>query len=305
MKKFVYIIVSVFIVVLGLLIFENQYADERIKFTVENQNIEYSCSQLYFYNSIKGEYDTTADLLDTKTNIAAADCNSKISFKLSHKPLRIYELNPSDEKNERLKISYNKQDGCYYLSPLFDSEECFYNVVADYGFRKIVYNFVVFNKTYISDRYFNIADTSGNISVCNDLAPTKDVVATLDDSLGSTDYAHFYFSVKNNTNQPINCSFFMLEKQMNGIWYSVDERDVSYNQVFWDNYKQKFPFTIQPKENGRIEFPTALDALFDVYIGNDITSGIYRVVIPYTCNNYEGIALSQPFALGYVPVDSQ
>ena len=53
MKKFVYISISIFVVILGLLIVENQYADERIEFTVENRNIEYSCSQLYFYNSIK------------------------------------------------------------------------------------------------------------------------------------------------------------------------------------------------------------------------------------------------------------
>ena len=303
MKKFVYISISIFVVILGLLIVENQYADERIEFTVENRNIEYSCSQLYFYNSIKDEYDTTADLLDTKTDITAADSNSKISFKLSHKPLRIYELNPSDAENDRLKISYNKQDGCYYLSPLFDSEECFYNVVADYGFRKIVYNFVVFNKTYINDRYFNIADTSGKISEYDDSTLTEDVAVILDDSISSTDSAHFDFSVKNNTGKPINCSFFKLEKQMNGKWYLVDEKDVSYNQDFWNNYMQNFPFTIKPKENGKIQFPTALDALFNLNVGNDLASGIYRVVIPYTCDNYEGIAISQPFTLGYVPVD--
>ncbi|MGN1479941.1 MAG: hypothetical protein ACI4XH_09250, partial [Acutalibacteraceae bacterium] len=227
MKKLVYIIISIVIVILGLLTVENKYADERIEFTVEGQNIEYSRAQLYFYNSLHDEYDATADLLSTKTNIVAADSNSKISFKLSHKPLRIYELNPSDESNKRLKVSYNKQDKCYYLSSLFDSEECSYSVVADYGFRKAVYSFVVFNKTYINNRYYDIKDTSCIISMNNNSKSSEDVAVFVNDDIFTTDYLNFGFTINNNTQKPIDCSFFKLEKQMNGKWYSVNEKDVS------------------------------------------------------------------------------
>ncbi|MGN1480054.1 MAG: hypothetical protein ACI4XH_09815, partial [Acutalibacteraceae bacterium] len=81
----------------------------------------------------------------------------------------------------------------------------------------------------------------------------------------------------------------------------VNEKDVSYNQDFWDNYKKRFPVTIQSNSNSEIKFPTTLDTLFDVCTGNGISSGIYRVVIHYTSDNNEKIAISEPFTLGYVP----
>ena len=301
MKKAICIICLSAAVVLGAFsIAENQFAEERLDFKVENQSIDYSFAQLHFYNSLKDEYDATADYLEKKTAVIAADSDSKITFATKHKPLRFYELNPGDEKNERLKISYNKQDKRYELSPLSDNEDCEYNVVADYGFRKNIYSFSVFNKTYIEKRYNSQPDAAISESKIQMQTVENDVTVEAE-NLCRADYINFGFNVTNHLAEPISCGMFKLEKQMNGVWYEVEEQDVTYNQAFWDDYASQYPISVKASETIQHKFPTSPAVFFNMHTGNDVKCGVYRIVLPYTHNGEEKYAISNPFNVGYVP----
>ncbi len=298
-KKIVVCIVSAAVILSVLIIAGNKYADDAAVITAENQKIEFTCSGLYFYNTLQDEYDASADIVDYNFKIVAVPASAKISFKPSRKPLRVYEPNTLGNENKKLKASYNKQDGCYYLSPLYESENCSYIVVADYGIKKYVYNFDVYNKTYIEKSKSEKSNLKSKISPYNGLKNTEDISINLNEDFVGIQYMHFGFTVNNNISQNISCSPFKLEKKINGTWYSLDETDTIYDLDIWKSYTEKFPVKILPGDSAKIISPTALDLVFDISELDNLKCGTYRVILPYNIGDNEKAAISKQFVVGY------
>lgn len=298
--KRIYIVLTVIVLALmGAIVISNKYANNEAIITADNQELEFICSQLYFYNTLQDEYDTSADIVDYNFKIVAVPDSAKISFKPSRRPLRVYEPNTLGNENKRLKVSYNKQDGCYYLSQLYESENCSYVVVADYGIKKYVYNFDVYNKTYIEKNKSEKSNIKSKISTYNSSKNTEDSSINLNEDFAGIQYMHFGFTVNNNLSQNISCSPFKLEKKINGTWYSVDETDTIYDLDIWKSYAEKFPVKILPGGSAKINSPTALDFVFNISGLDNLKCGTYRIILPYNIGDTEKVAISKQFAVGY------
>lgn len=301
MKKIIIVSVGAVVLLLASLLFiENSFADEKIDFVIDNQNIEYSVSQLYFFNTEHDEYDAAADIPDTDFKVVAAEESNSVCLKLKHKPLRLYELT-----GEREKVSFNEEKGCYTLSSLreSDSEECEYDVVADYGIRKNVYSFFVLNKTYIEKQY-NISPDNRQFEVSEySSLPTEDVTVIPNKNLNYCYEMGIGFSIKNNTGSSVECLDCLLEKNINGSWYAVEQlEDVKDKSRRFENYEDPFPIKVESGSSADYELPCALSAYYNFFDSPAlIISGIYRFVVPYTSGGESRTALSRQFTVGYVP----
>ncbi len=298
MKKIIAIIAVVIVLAgIGFLITVNSYADEKVTFKIENQSIGYVATTLHFYNSEKDMHDAAALLLETKTNVVAAKETSRVRFQLKHKPLKLYELNGV----ERVNIPFRMADSSYLLSPILpDTEETEYTVVADYGLRRIVYSFAVVNRTYIETYVKNVAKDA-KISAWNGYRASDAVTVRVADDLDGANDVRFSFMFRNNTGMQITCKMYSLEKQIGNKWYEVKLREDADKDPFFDKYKKPFPREIAPREELPYRIQASLGVLFDLSGVNHLTSGVYRVVMPYTGNGRDDVAISMPFSIGYVP----
>lgn len=254
---------------------------------------------MYFYNTMQDEFDATANLLDINTRVVALNKNEKIQFKLPHKPLRIYEL-AANEKGSKIKVNYDKASGLYTLSDLQSSEVSEYNIVVDYGLIKNIYCFRIYNKTYIEKNKTQkpaaeLVKSAYDISESNEKIIVKTNGTTYQD-----DTVIFEFFIKNNENKPISCSSFKLEKKIGDIWYSVDENDLSYNAEVYEKFKQESEGTVKTNESKTIRIPMSFCALFDLESLDGVSSGTYRITVPFTCENKNGYSISNTFTVGYV-----
>lgn len=297
MKKIIIGIAAVFaVVIVAISVTENRNSKDRIKFVNEAENIEYTISSNYFRVSEKELIDRTADLMDTETNVIAFEQNEKIQFRLSHRPLKIYELGA-----EKTKVKYDSESNLYSLSPLYDAEQIEYTVVADYGIRKNVYTFKVYNKTYIENKFSQISAEGLCKSKHDKIAVNEAVSVKTSKDEYQLDSMDFRFIVNNNGNESLQCSMFKIEKMLGYTWYAVDENDISYNAKFWEESKQRMSPFIGKNGATTVKMPTSLGVLFELGIGNGLGSGTYRIVVPYICNGKTEYAISNPFTLGYVP----
>ena len=290
-------LVAVFVVALGV---ESSFSKEKIDFVGEAENIEYYFEKMYLYNTMQDEFDATANLLDINTRAVALNENEKIQFKLPHKPIRIYEL-AANEKGDRIKVDYDKASRLYTLSDLQSSEVSEYNIVADYGIRKNVYTFKVYNKTYIENKFSQISAEGLCKSKHDKIAVNEAVSVKTRKDEYQLDSMDFRFIVNNNGNESLQCSMFKIEKMLGYTWYSVDENDISYNAKFWEESKQRMSPVVGKNGATTVKMPTSLGVLFELGIGNGLGSGTYRIVVPYICNGNTEYAISNPFTLGFVP----
>ena len=295
MKKVIIITVSV--IVIALLLFlrlNNAHADDKAAFTIENQEIECVESQLYFYNSEKQAYDASADILDVNTKITAADEKSQVKIKFDHKPLRVYELTGTSAQ----KADFDKESGEYSLHSLRenDCEYCDYIIVADYGIRKNVYSFSVYNKTYIEKRY-NINPDNRNTeeSAYNSIQASEDIIIKLNCKTVQPYYIGFGFSINNNSDIKAEAAECLLEKNINGVWYNVEKNDNNPGKEL----SERFPLIVEPKSKSEFILPSGLNAVFDT-TNYRIDSGVYRFVIPLS-DGVNKAAVSDSFTVGCVP----
>ena len=248
---------------------------------------------------MQDEFDATANLLDINTRVVALNENEKIQFKLPHKPLRIYEL-AANEKGDRIKVDYDKASRLYTLSDLQSSEVSEYNIVADYGLIKNIYCFRIYNKTYIEKNktqkhVAELLKSAYDISESNEKIIVKTNGTNYQD-----DTVIFELFIKNNENKPISCSSFKLEKKIGDNWYSVDENDLSYNAEVYEKFKQESEGTVKTNESKTIRIPMSFCVLFDLESLDGVSSGTYRITVPFTCENKNGYSISNTFTVGYV-----
>lgn len=299
MKKIIAAIIAlvvVFVVALGV---ESSFSKEKIDFVGEAENIEYYFEKMYLYNTMQDEFDATANLLEINTRVVALNENEKIQFKLPHKPLRIYEL-AANEKGDRIKVDYDKASRLYTLSDLQSSEVSEYNIVADYGLIKNIYCFRIYNKTYIEKNKTQkpaaeLLKSAYDISESNEKIIVKTNGTNYQD-----DTVIFELFIKNNENKPISFSSFKLEKKIGDNWYSVDENDLSYNAEVYEKFKQESEGTVKTNESKTIRIPMSFCALFDLESLDGVSSGTYRITVPFNCENKNGYSISNTFTVGYV-----
>lgn len=298
MKKII-ICISVFIVIfLSFFVVENSFSKDKIEFVDELKNVEYSFAQLPFYASADDAFDQAADLQDINFKAVAVDKDFEIQFKLEHKPLQVYELD-ANEPSGKLKTAYDKEIGLYSLSSLSDTEFYQYTVVADYGIKKNVYSFFVYNKTYIeanSDKL--ISETIAKSEHSFDNAP-KNVSIKSELESYSQDYSKFSFKINNKTDAAVKCSEFQIEKRINGEWYCVERNDLSYNSDFENEINGLLTPTVKADGTSAVEIPAALGVMFDLSTGNGLLSGEYRIVQSYEFNGQTNFAVFEPFTIGY------
>lgn len=299
MKKIIAAIIAIVVVFVVALGVESSFSKEKIDFVGEAENIEYYFEKMYLYNTMQDEFDATANLLDINTRVVALNENEKIQFKLPHKPLRIYEL-AANEKGDRIKVDYDKASRLYTLSDLQSSEVSEYNIVADYGLIKNIYCFRIYNKTYIEKNKTQkpaaeLLKSAYYISESNEKIIVKTNGTNYQD-----DIVIFEIFIKNNDNKPISCSSFKLEKKIGDNWYSVDENDLSYNAEVYEKFKQESEGTVKTNESKTIRIPMSFCALFDLEALDGVSSGTYRITVPFTCENKNGYSFSNTFTVGYV-----
>ena len=299
MKKIIAAIIALVVVFAVALGAESSFSKEKIDFVGEAENIEYYFEKMYLYNTMQDEFDATANLLDINTRVVALNENEKIQFKLPHKPLRIYELT-ANEKGDRIKVDYDKASRLYTLSDLQSSEVSEYNIVADYGLIKNIYCFRIYNKTYIEKNKTQkpaaeLVKSAYDISESNEKIIVKTNGTTYQD-----DTVIFEFFIKNNENKPISCSSFKLEKKIGDNWYSVDENDLSYNAEVYEKFKQESEGTVKTNESKTIRIPMSFCVLFDLESLDGVSSGTYRITVPFICENKNGYSISNTFTVGYV-----
>lgn len=299
MKKFVIAIVALVVVILGFFAIESSYSKDKIEFVGEAKNIEYYSEKLYFYYSTQDEFDATANLLDLNTKVVALDESAKIQFKLPRKPIRVYEL-AANEKGNKIKVNYDKESQAYTLSNLYSAEVCEYDVVVDYGFIKNIFCFQIYNKTYIEKNRTKKPATELVESGYSLSASSDKVAVTSNSREYQEDTLTFTFSVRNAANSPIKCSLFKLEKKIGNTWYSVEENDVFYNAEVYEKFKRQAEATIKTNESNTVKLPATLDALFDLKSLDGVSSGIYRIVVPFSCEGENGYSISNSFTVGYV-----
>lgn len=299
MKKIIaaiIVLVVVFAVALGA---ESSFSKEKIDFVGEAENIEYYFEKMYLYNTMQDEFDATANLLDINTRVVALNENEKIQFKLPHKPLRIYEL-AANEKGDKIKVDYDKASRLYTLSDLQSSEVSEYNIVADYGLIKNIYCFRIYNKKYIEKNKTQkpaaeLVKSAYDISESNEKIIVKTNGTNYQD-----DTVIFELFIKNNENKPISCSSFKLEKKIGDNWYSVDENDLSYNAEVYEKFKQESEGTVKTNESKTIRIPMSFCVFFDLESLDGVSSGTYRITVPFTRENKNGYSISNTFTVGYV-----
>ena len=299
MKKIIAAIIALVVVFAVALGVESSFSKEKIDFVGEAENIEYYFEKMYLYNTMQDEFDATANLLDINTRVVALNENEKIQFKLPHKPLRIYEL-AANGKGDRIKVDYDKASRLYTLSDLQSSEVSEYNIVADYGLIKNIYCFRIYNKTYIEKNKTQktaaeLVKSAYDISESNEKIIVKTNGTNYQD-----DTVIFELFIKNNENKPISCSSFKLEKKIGDNWYSVDENDLSYNAEVYEKFKQESEGTVKTNESKTIRIPMSFCVLFDLESLDSVSSGTYRITVPFTCENKNGYSISNTFTVGYV-----
>lgn len=299
MKKFVIAIAALAVVILGFFAIESSYSKDKIEFVGEAKIIEYYSEKLYFYYSLQDEFDATANLLDLNTKVVALDENAKIQFKLPHKPIRVYEL-AANEKGIKIKANYNKESHLYTLSDLYSAEVCEYDVVVDYGLTKNIYCFQIYNKTYIEKNRAEKPSTEFVKSGYSLSAISDKIAVTSNSREYQEDTLTFAFSVGNAANSPIKCSLFKLEKKVGNAWYSVKENDVIYNAVVYEKFKRQAEATIETNESNTVKLPVTLGTLFDLKSLDGVSSGIYRIAVPFSCKGENGYSISNSFTVGYV-----
>ena len=295
MKKVIIITVSVIVIALSLfLVLNNAHADDKAAFTIENQEIECVESQLYFYNSEKQAYDASADILDVNTKITAADEKSQVKIKFDHKPLRVYELTGTSAQ----KADFDKESGEYSLHSLRekDCEYCDYIIVADYGIRKNVYSFSVYNKTYIEKRYnINPDNRNTEASAYNSIQASDDIRIELNCKTVQPYYIGFGFSINNDSALKAKAAECLLEKNIGGVWYNVDKNDNNPGKEL----SIHFPLTVEPESKSEIVLHSGIETVFNTAYYN-IDSGVYRFVIPLSDEENKA-AVSDSFTVGCVP----
>lgn len=299
MKKIIAAIIALVVVFAVALGAESSFSKEKIDFVGEAENIEYYFEKMYLYNTMQDEFDATANLLDINTRVVALDENKKIQFKLPHKPLKIYEL-AANEKGNKIKVNYDKASRLYTLSDLQSSEVSEYNIVADYGLIKNIYCFRIYNKTYIEKNKtqkpaVELVKSAYDISESNEKIIVKTNGTNYQD-----DTVIFELFIKNNENKPISCSSFKLEKKIGDNWYSVDENDLSYNAEVYEKFKQESEGTVKTNESKTIRIPMSFCVFFDLESLDGVSSGTYRITVPFTCENKNGYSISNTFNVGYV-----
>ncbi len=299
MKKIIAAIIALFVVFAVALGVESGFSKEKIEFVGEAKNIEYYYQKMYFYNSLQDEFDATASLLDINTRVVALDENEKIQFKLPHKPLRVYEL-AANEKGSKIKVIYDKACGLYTLSDLPSSEVSEYDIVADYGLIKNIYCFMIYNKTYIEKNKKQKPDAELVKSVYEISESDEKIIVKTNGINYQDDTLSFEFSIKNNENKPISCSYFKLEKKIGDNWYSVDENDLSYNAEVYEKFKQEAEGTVKTNESKTIKISMSFCVLFDLDALDGVSSGTYRITVPFTCENENNFSISNSFTVGYV-----
>ena len=299
MKKIIAAIIALFVVFAVALGVESSFSKEKIEFVGEAKTIEYYFEKMYFYNSLQDEFDATANLLDTNTRIVALDENEKIQFKLPHKPLRVYEL-AANEKGSKIKVKYDKASKLYTLSDLPSSEVSEYDIVADYGLIKNIYCFMIYNKTYIEKNRKQKLAAELTKSAYDISKSSEKIIVKTNGTNYQDDTLTFEFSIKNNEKKAIKCSYFKLEKRIGDNWYSVDENDLSYNAEVYEKFKQEAEGTVKTNESKTIKITMSLCARFDLDALDGVSSGTYRITVPFTCENKNGYSISNSFTVGYV-----
>ena len=299
MKKIIAAIIALVVVFAVALGAESSFSKEKIDFVGEAENIEYYFEKMYLYNTMQDEFDATANLLDINTRVVALNENEKIQFKLPHKPLRIYEL-AANEKGDRIKVDYDKASKLYTLSDLQSSEVSEYNIVADYGLIKNIYCFRIYNKTYI-EKNKTQKPAAGLVKSAYDISERNEkIIVKTNGTNYQDDTINFESFIKNNENKPISCSPFKLEKKIGDNWYSVDENDLSYNAEVYEKFKQESEGTVKTNESKTIRIPMSFCVLFDLESLDGVSSGTYRITVPFTCENKNGYSISNTFTVGYV-----
>lgn len=299
MKKIVIAIISLLIILACVLGMESSFSKEKIEFTGEVKNIEYYFEKMYFYNSMQDEFDATANLLDINAQVVALDENQRIQFKLPHKPLRVYEL-AANEKGNKIKVNYDKVSKIYTISDLQVSEVCEYDIVADYGLIKNLYCFRIYNKTYIEKNKTQKPTAEFAKSAYDMSGGSEEVIVETNGTTYQDDTLSFGLSINNNGDKPISCSLFKLEKKINNNWYSVDENDLSYNARVYEKFKHEAECTIKTNESKTVKIPMSFCVLFDLDALDGVSSGTYRITVPFTCENKNGYSISNSFTVGYV-----
>lgn len=299
MKKIIAAIIALVVVFAVALGAESSFSKEKIDFVGEAENIEYYFEKMYLYNTMQDEFDATANLLDINTRVVALNENDKIQFKLPHKPLRIYEL-AANEKGDRIKVDYDKASRLYTLSDLQSSEVSEYNIVADYGLIKNIYCFRIYNKTYIEKNKTQKPAAELLKSAYDISEGNEKIIVKTNGTNYQDDTINFESFIKNNENKPISCSPFKLEKKIGDNWYSVDENDLSYNAEVYEKFKQESEGTVKTNESKTIRIPMSFCVLFDLESLDGVSSGTYRITVPFTCENKNGYSISNTFTVGYV-----
>lgn len=299
MKKIIAAIIALVVVFAVALGAESSFSKEKIDFVGEAENIEYYFEKMYLYNTMQDEFDATANLLDINTRVVALNENEKIQFKLPHKPLRIYELT-ANEKGDRIKVDYDKASRLYTLSDLQSSEVSEYNIVADYGLIKNIYCFRIYNKTFIEKNKTQKPAAELLKSAYDISERNEKIIVKTNGTNYQDDTIIFELFIKNNENKPISCSSFKLEKKIGDNWYSVDENDLSYNAEVYEKFKQESEGTVKTNESKTIRIPMSFCVLFDLESLDGVSSGTYRITVPFTCENKNGYSISNTFTVGYV-----
>lgn len=260
---------------------------------------DYCLNKMYFYNSTQDEFDATSDFVELNKKIIALDEDDKIQFKLPHKPIRAYELTAS-EKSDKTIIEYDRTNKIYTLSDLYENEECEYYIVADYGLIKNLYSVQVYNKTYIEKNKAKESVEGLKKSRYDISKSSKSVVVDLNSDKFPYNTLNFEFSVRNMNAEPIICSLFRLEKKIGDIWYTLETRDMSYNATAYENVKKQAECELKHNEIENIKLEMNIDTLFEMTVGNNLLSGIYRIVVPFTYEKGNEYAISPQFAIGYI-----
>ena len=253
-------------------------------------------------DDIDGVFTSAANNIQTFFSIGVDD---KVDIMFESDPIKLYYKNVlSDDEFKEIKV--NMVTGGYSFCPLYKNddgtinEESWTMVIADYGIQKRVICFGFYNK----DWSYNESPSQYTKSVIDENLVNSHVSF---DSLGlnypinSTKYS---FTITNFEGQDIVTDGFLVEKNVDGEWCTV-EKDMNSAAA------QKLPsqiklngVTLKSGQSRTVNINVPLYMLFDEDDRQHIISGDYRYAVAYTVDGEKHYAVSSTFSIGFDPLIS-
>lgn len=308
-KKVVYTLSIIAVLAILSLCFVSVYllssANKEFSVTANGMATSYYSENVTFFasdDSISNVFTSSANNIQTFFSISEKET---VDILFDSNPIKLFYKNAvSDDELKEVKV--NMVTGSYSFCPLYKndddtiSEESWTMVIADYGIQKRIICFGFYNK----DWSYNESPEEYTKSVIDESMVNSHVTF---DSLGlnypinSTKYS---FTITNFEGKDILLDGFLIEKNVDGEWCSVEKEMKSVAaQRLPDQLKLK-GVTLKTGQSRTVNLNVPLYTLFDEDENNHIISGDYRYAVEYTVDGEKHYAISSTFSIGFNPLIS-